>query len=83
MEALTRLQKMHEITEKLANTKDLDELRSYISQLLVMMNEELMRTNGVSEAMLQQIYEIQRLRDFIEKKGLILEYEMYRNRGSN
>ncbi|HDX9587948.1 TPA: hypothetical protein ROX98_000869 [Bacillus pseudomycoides] len=80
MDTLARLQEMQEVTEKLAATNDLDEARVHMSRLIVLMSEELARTNGIADAMNKQLHEIQSLRSFIERRGLTMEYETCRKR---
>lgn len=75
MNTLQNLEKMHKITEELAAAKDLNEARAIMSRLLVLMSEEVTKINVAYALINSQLTEIEGLRRFIEKEGLVLKYE--------
>ncbi|MES5940687.1 MULTISPECIES: hypothetical protein [unclassified Bacillus cereus group] len=81
MNTLQNLEKMHKITEELAVAKDLNEARSIMSRLLVLMSEEVTKINVAYALINSQLAEIEDHRRFLEKEGLMLQYEAFKKRG--
>ncbi|HDR3895211.1 hypothetical protein [Bacillus sp. FSL W7-1334] len=81
MNTLQNLEKMQKITEELAAAKDLNEARAIMSKLLVLMAEEVTKINVAYALINSQLTEIEGLRCFIEKEGLMLKYEASKKRG--
>ncbi|MBY0597366.1 hypothetical protein [Bacillus bingmayongensis] len=81
MSTLQNLEQMQKITGELVAAKDLDEAKEIMSRLLVLMAEEVTKINDTYTLVNSQLAEIENLRRFIKKEGLMFKYEASRKRG--